>query len=174
MWIGGLLILGGLLFLMGNLFHFDPWAFVWPAVLMVLGGWLLLRPSLKIPGAASTFLFIGNVNRAGAWQVQSQEFLFFIGDVVLDFTQAAIPVGETHLLVNGFIADVKLAIPADLGVKVKSGGFVSTVRLLAQRREGFFAGADLVTPGYEAASRKLVLEVVGFVTEVQVREGVAE
>jgi predicted membrane protein len=170
-WFGVLLIFGGLIFLVGNLFHFNPWPFLWPLGLISVGAWLLLRPVLNLPGTASTFLIIGNFTRSGPWQMQSQELYFFIGEVNLDLTQAVIPMGESRLRVVSFIADVKAVIPPGVGVKVSSAGFVSSAHLPDQRRESFLTGFDIESPDYAAADRKLVLEVSGFVSEVRVKGG---
>lgn len=52
---GCVLIIAGILFLLGNLFHFDVWAVLWPLFLITLGGrllWRTLRKANVITGDA--------------------------------------------------------------------------------------------------------------------------
>jgi hypothetical protein len=44
-----------------------------------------------------------------------REFWLFFGDVKLDFTQAQLPPGETHIRINGLIGDVDVIAPTDVG-----------------------------------------------------------
>jgi len=169
--LGGTIIVVGLLLLAGNLLNINVWALIWPLGLILLGGWLLLRPRQAAPGTAVDFRFLGEIRRNGAWQVLPEELTAFIGDIDLDFRQAIVPVGETRLHVSGFIGDVHVTIPAGFGLRVTSSAFVTDVRFMGQKHEGFLSPVDFMTPGYAAAERKVLLETAWFVGDMKIREG---
>ena len=171
MFMGIVLVLAGLLFLVSNLLDVDVGLFCWPTALILLGIWMLLRPRLLGPDAAHRMRVFGPIRRDGAWQVTDEEISLFVGDVNLDITQAEIPLGETTVRVSGFVGSVRLLVPEGVGVSVSSGAFVSDVRLLGRRSDGFLAPVSLTSESYEAAERKVRLETAFFVADVRVRQG---
>jgi predicted membrane protein len=167
--IGAAVILRGLLLLIGNLLDVDIGALCWPAGLILLGIWFLVRPQLVRPDTALRMRIFGPIRRVGVWQVTEQELWLFVGDVILDLAQAQVPVGETPIRVFAFVGNIRLYAPEDVGVAVSSIAFVTDARMLGQKRERFLAPAELVSDGYEAAERKVRLEAMGFVTDIRVR-----
>ena len=167
--IGAAVILLGLLLLIGNLLDVDIGALCWPAGLILLGIWFLVRPQLVGPDTALRMRIFGPIRRVGVWQVTEQELWLFVGDVILDLAQAQVPVGETPIRVFAFVGNIRLYAPEDVGVAVSSIAFVTDARMLGQKRERFLAPAELVSDGYEAAERKVRLEAMGFVNDIRVR-----
>jgi hypothetical protein len=168
--LGGTLVVVGLLFLLGNLLGVDVWTLIWPLALIALGGWLLLRPRRSLPGGTSNFLFLGEFKRNGAWQVTPEEMSFFVGDIILDFSQAVIPPGETHMHLSGFVGDVHVIVPAMVGLRVASSGFITDVQFMGQKHEGFLTPVEFANPAYATAERKVLLETAWFVGDIKVRE----
>jgi predicted membrane protein len=169
--LGGTIIVVGLMLLAGNLLNINVWELIWPLGLIVLGGWLLLRPHRAATGANVDFRFLGEIRRNGAWQVTPEEMTAFVGDIDLDFRQAVVPVGETKLHLSGFIGDVHVTIPAGFGLRVVSSAFVTDVQFMGQKHEGFLSPVEFSTPSYAAAERKVLLETAWFVGDMRIKEG---
>jgi hypothetical protein len=164
-----LIILIGLVLLLGNVFDIDVGALCFPAGLILLGAWILLRPRLVGPDTALWLRVFGPIRRRGAWQVADEEIWLFVGDVRLDMTQAEIPLGETRIRVFGFVGNVRLVVPEGVGVSVSSMAFVTDARVLGQRRDGFLVPVHLASDDYETAERKVHLETMSFVADIKVK-----
>ena len=168
--LGLVLVVIGALFLVGNLFHVDAWSLFWPLALVALGGWLLLRPRISPSGAPVNFMFLGEFRRTGAWQAAAEDMAFFIGDIVLDFTQAVVAPGETRIHVSGFIGDVHVVVPAWMGLRVSSSAFVTDINYAGQKREGFLSPVEFTTANYASIDRKVYLDTAWFVGDIKIRQ----
>lgn len=168
--IGTLIVLIGLMSLIGNVFDVDVGAFCWPIGLIALGVWLLLRPQLISSDMAIRLMPLGNVRRHGAWQVADEEIWIGVGDVRLDLTSADVPVGETKFRVFGFVGDVDLLVPENVGVSLSSMAFVTEAKVLGQRRQSFLTPVDYASDGYEMAERKVQLTTGFFVGDITVKQ----
>jgi lia operon protein LiaF len=166
---GFVLVLGGAVLLAGNLFNFNAWALLFPVALIALGVWFVARPVTSLPGGVSTNRFIGDYRRSGPWRAANEEISQFVGDIVLDLSQAEIAPGETQLRINGFVGDVTLLVPAGVGVDLGVTSFVSEVNFFSQHHDAIFAPADFTTPGYAAAERRLRVKCNYFVTDIHIR-----
>jgi len=173
--IGILIIVVGLTFLIGELFDVDTGALCFPVGLIVLGVLLLLRPYLASPGMESQLRLLGDVRRYGDWQVSDEEIWLGVGDIRLDMTGADIPVGETQIRILGFVGDVRVRVPEDVGVSVSCASFVTEARVLGRKHSRlFFAPLQVSSEGYEEAERKLRLEINCFVGDIKVRQASTE
>ena len=170
--IGGAITLVGLVFLIGAVFHIDVGDFCFPVGLILLGVFLLLRPYLLGPDEPVQLKLLGDVRRHGDWQVADEEIWIGVGDVRLDMTEADIPVGETQIRVFGFVGDVRLTVPEGVGVSVSSTSFVTSARVLGQKRDSFLSSIHFASDDYEMAERKVRLEVSYFVGDIRVRRRV--
>jgi predicted membrane protein len=168
--VGIVIIVVGLAWLLGGVFHVDVGLFCLPLVLILLGIYILIRPTMVRPNTALQVTVFGPVRRDTDWQVTDQEIWLFVGDIRLDLTQAQIPKGETLMRVYGFVGNVKVRIPADVGVSIASTAFVSTIRAFGEKREILVAPAHQASEGYEAAERRIRLELFLFVSEVKVEQ----
>ena len=166
--IGSFILLGGIALLFGNIFQIDFWAICWPLVLIIIGVWMLFRPRLIAPGPGLKILPLGNIRRHGVWQLVNEDILMFIGDVRLDLSQAEIPAGETRIGVYGFIGDVDLFVPPDMGVAVSSTAFVTDSKLWGEKRDAFIAPVYQTSDGYETADRKVRLDCYFFILDIDV------
>lgn len=170
LWIGVALLAIGVLYLGAVLLQIDLRGSFWPVLLILLGVFLLLRPSFGGSGR-DDFRFFGDVVRRGPWQVTGRDFWSFIGDVKLDLTEASLPEGETVIRMTAFIGDMKIIAPSDMAIAISTSGLISDARLFGEKRDGFFAPVDMSTPGYDQAVHKLRLEVTGFISGLKVRAG---
>jgi lia operon protein LiaF len=169
LFLGGLLIFLGLLFLFGTLFRINVWAFCWPIGLILLGAWILLRPRMIAPGTPVHVTPLGEINRDGSWRVANEEFWLFVGDAKFDLTHADIPIGETTLRLFGFVGDVELIVPQGVGVAVSSTAFVIDLKIFGQPKENFVMPYSYTSDDYATADRKVRLEVTHFVASVKVK-----
>jgi len=168
---GGFLVLLGLFLLIGTVFNINVWALCWPAFLIILGLFLVFRPRLggMGPDASSDVLLIGDRRRRGDWIVKNEELWLGVGDVELDFTQAAIPPGETMLRFISFVGDVDLFIPSSVGVSVRAAGFVIDADILGRDYDTFLTPVEVSTPNYDTAESRLRIEMTSFVADLKVK-----
>lgn len=166
--IGGIIILLGVVFLVDNLVDINISAFFWPLLLIGLGVWVLARPQLVGRDTIVTQRFLGEIDRSGEWDVQSEEFQSFIADTTLDMTKASLPEGVTHLRFLNFVGDIELIVPEAVGVFVQSSAFVSNVKVNGRKEESFLGPLQMQTEDYKAATSKIRVEATGFVNEIKV------
>jgi hypothetical protein len=169
LFFGGLLILIGVLILAGSIFNVNLWNYFWPVLLILLGVWVLLRP--RWPGAKGPvdIVFFNNLRRKGTWQVKGEEILVFLGDVVMDLTSAEIPSGETVYRIYGFIGDVVLTVPQDVGVSVSSAAFINEVKIFGKKHSSILIPIEATSDTYQAAERKIRLDVAFFISDVKIK-----
>jgi lia operon protein LiaF len=168
--IGIFLISLGLMFLISTIFDIRLGAFCWPAGLILLGAWLLLRPRTVPADTAVTYRIIGDIERYDPWQVSDEEIWSFIGDVELDMTEAVITDGETRISVYGFVGDIKMTVPADVGVTVSSYAIASSTNILGQKNDGVLSPIHVTSDNYKAADRRIRLEATFIAGDVKVRQ----
>ncbi len=167
--LGGFLIFFGLLALASNLFQVNFWTYCWPAGLILVGIWVLVRPNMVSKDTNVSFHLLGDVKRNGAWSATTEEFWIGIGSLELDLTNAIVPLGETKISVYSFVGDLKILIPANLGVKVETGGFISTLKMGDQKQDIFLTSVEVATPGYDQAERRLIIDTVRFVGDSKIK-----
>jgi hypothetical protein len=168
--VGVAAILFGLLLGVGNLLDINVGILCLPMGLILLGVWILLRPWLAGPETELAVHIFGPIRRDGVWQVTDQEYWLFVGDVILDFAQAEVPVGETVIRLFGFVGTTRLYVPEGVGVAVSSTAMVTDAKVLGQRRERFVSLTCLDSQDYEMAERKIRLEVTAFVADIRVKQ----
>lgn len=166
--LGAILVGLGILFFIGSVFHIDVIALCCPVGLIFIGVFVLLRPSLSGMRRITDLRFVGEVKRGGSWQVRDAEYLAFVGEYDFDLTGAEILAGETHLAVNGFVTNVDLRVPPDVGLTVQANGFVTNLRVLDHEEENIASPAEYTTPNYAEAARRINLKLSGFVIELKV------
>ena len=166
---GGIIVLLGVVLLIGSIFKIPFGAVCWPIALILLGVFLLVRPRLAGGNLPVNFILIGDHRKRGTWQVAPEEVWTGIGDVEFDFTQAEIPAGETRLRCYGFIGDIKLRVPAAVGVSVSSMGMITDLNFLGDKQDYIFSPAAVASEGYETAERKIHLETIYFIEGIKVK-----
>lgn len=170
MFLGAVILLLGALFLIGNVFNIDIGDFCWPIGLILLGVFLIVRPRMVQEGTAVTQKFLGDIRRDGVWDVEDEEIWGLIVDLEYDLLQADVPSGETRLRFVGFIGDLELVVPPDVGVAVSSTAVVSEVKMPAAKEENFLTPLRLQTENYKTAERRIHLETTSFISEVKIRQ----
>ncbi len=165
--LGAILVALGVVILGANLLQVSVGAFLWPALLIAVGVWFIMRPRMAPAGRAVTMKLLGDIKRRGSWAAQDEEIWAIIGDVDLDYSHADLPVGETRLRVYGFVGDLEVMVPEGIGVAIQSTAMVCDAKLFGEKQESFVAPVRYATPGYAQAERKLRVETVHFVCDLK-------
>lgn len=116
--------------------------------------------------------FIGDVHMGREhFQLKNTNVSQFIGDTVLDLTNAQIAYGETRINISAFIGDIKVYIPndMDLGISVNSSSFIGDMEVLDQSRSGFMSSVQCKTPYYKEAGKKVRINVSAFIGDIKVK-----
>jgi len=167
----GSIILGvGVLLLVGAIFHIDIWGLICPAGMIALGAWLIYRTRRGPGGAEVNLRFVGDIRRRGAWTPQNEETWGFVLDTTLDFTQAELPPGETTFRTGAFVNDIKVTVPAEVGIALSSMAFLSETRINGQHEQTFFLPFEWQSDNYASASRKVIIRPFCFVAEVKISQ----
>jgi predicted membrane protein len=170
LFIGSLLVIFGIVLLLGNIFQINIWALCWPTGLILVGVWLLLRPRFALPSTVVNIRFIEDEKRYGVWQVGNEEFWSFICNVRLDLTQANTPSGETTYHMYGFIGDIDILAPKDVGLSISSNAFITSARINGQKGDSFLVPATYTSENYASLERKIHLETYFFITDLDTRQ----
>jgi hypothetical protein len=86
---GLFLVFLGVVYILGITFNIDTGALCWPAILILVGVWLLARPKFEREG--TKIILIGDFRRKGAWNVTATDVWLGIDDVRLNFSETEIP-----------------------------------------------------------------------------------
>lgn len=166
--LGSLIVLFGLLELAGVLFNIDTGKLCFPLALILLGVYLIFRPRIFRTSPGMKLNFFPNIRRRTTWNAQDEEILMFVGDIKLDLSQANLKTGETTMRVFGFVGDIDVFVPEDVGIKVVSTAFLTTCRLWGTKQDQFVATLEETSLNYEQAEKKYCLETYFFVADVRV------
>jgi len=169
LWIGIIVVVLGVFLLLGELLQFNAGAFLFPAFLVGLGVWLILRPRMLGPHGQVHARILGDVVRSGDWQVKPEELWLIIGDIHLDLTKAQVPEGETTLTVYGFVNDIKLTVPEGIGIGLHCSAFVSEAKMYGEKESAIFMPLDRNSDDYASCTRKVLLRTNNFVSDIKVR-----
>jgi len=166
--VGIAIIVYGCLLLISNLLQINLWSYLWPLALIGLGVWVLLRPR-RSPGAQTKFRLLSETRRRGKWTVRAEEVWSFISGFDLDFTEALIPAGETTLRYHGFVGDIDLKAPDDVGLSVTSTAFFTSVKAFGVEQDCLLTGYETQTSAYRDAERRIRIELLHFVADLNAR-----
>jgi predicted membrane protein len=168
--IGLILILLGIIALMNQVFpNLGIGRFIGPVILIGLGLLLILRPRIAGPDVIVQIPILGDVRKTGVWEVTQHEIWWFVGSSRLDFTEAVFPKGDAVIKIFGFVTDVKVILPDDVGLRVTSSAFVNEYKGLQGKQERFLSLLEDQSANYSSAEKRVNLQTVGFVSEIKIR-----
>ncbi|CAG0933119.1 Protein LiaF [Thermoflexales bacterium] len=168
LFLGGLLVLLGLAFLLANLLQISVWAICFPTSLIFIGVLLLVRPAVFGAVSTSNWHLFGDIKREGEWAVVDEDLWLFFGDARLDLTRAQLPLGETNIRLNGLIGDVNLIVPPEIGVLVVASGVIIDLRTPTDKVERFLSPVRSASPNYATAERKLHVSTTFLIGDIDV------
>jgi predicted membrane protein len=165
--IGILLIVLGLLALISNLTGINFSNFCFPAGLILIGIWVLVRPRMVRDNQVE-FNLIGDYKREGAWAVQPSEIWSGIGTIKLDFNTADVPSGETFIHVYSLVGDVILRPGPAVGLALTANGLINSIKWMGAKQDNFLNSVQLTTADYARAERRVQIEVTTLVGDIKV------
>lgn len=116
--------------------------------------------------------FIGDIHFGqDDWDLTPLNISLFIGDTIIDLTNARIPDGETRINVSSFIGDLKIFIPNDmhLEISVTASAFISDMKVLDRYESGLFKNMQTQTRDYADGDKKIHIAVSTFIGDVIVK-----
>jgi len=167
--LGIVLISLGIIALIDALFEVDLWRFIGPLLLVALGLLLVLRPRMVGSNVHVKMPILGDIRKSGVWEATQHEFWWLVGSNRLDFTNAVFPEGDSTIKIFGFVADVLIIHPEDVGVHIASTAFVSELKSRKGKQEQIFNTLEYQTENYENVEKRVDIQTVSFVAEVRIK-----
>lgn len=168
--IGIILIVLGIFSLLNQVFPgLRIGRFFMPLVLIGLGTLLILRPRVAGPGVMVQFPILGDLRKTGPWKVTDHEIWWFVGSNRFDFSEAIFPNDEATVKILGFVTDIKIIIPEDVGLCVESSSFFTEYNGMLGKEERFLNLLQDQSPNYLQAEKRVNLQIYAFVSEIKVR-----
>lgn len=167
--VGGTIIILGLVLLTSNIFHINIWAICWPTGLILLGILVITRERFISPNTEVDFRIISEIKNPKSFDLSNKEYWAFIGNIRLDLSNAEIQNGTTNLDWYGFVSDIKLVIPPEIGLSINSFAFVTNHNIDGVKKESIGTGLSYTTSNYDNAIKKISIRMYNFVSEVKVK-----
>lgn len=168
--IGTAFIILGAFSIIDILFDINLWSLIFPLILIGLGVLILFRPKRLPEGSKFIFRFINETDKMHSWTVEPAEYLSFVGNMNLDFSEAIIPEGETFINMVTFVNELDIILPTNSGFKLKARGFVHDTEVNGQKTDQILAAFEYETPDYKNQTRKVNIQTLSFVSEVEIKE----
>ncbi len=187
-WVGAIIIVIGLLLLLHNLnlFHLrELWHRYWPALLILLGLWLILKrtltPSQNFPRIDQWTvddqrqqvqyqrLFGDLVIRLDSKDFQGGRVQTIFGDAEIDLRGLAIRAGEKKLQVNGVFGDIEILVPEQVPFRVQSSLVAGEIKILNEKRSGFSLQHTYQSPDYDNARDRLDITISHVFGDIKIR-----
>ena len=166
---GVVLIFLGIIAMIEVFFDVDLWRFIWPLILVGLGLLLIFRTQAAGPQIHILTPILGDLRRSGSWEVTNQEIWWFVGTNRFDLTDAVFPDEEATIKIFGLVAEVKIILPEDVGLRVSSTAFVSEFKGLEGTDERFLSPLNYQSPDYDEKDKRVNLQTVAFVSEIGIK-----
>lgn len=167
--IGAALIVLGVFSLLDVLFDIDLGRFLGPLILIGLGLLLILRPKMAGNNVQVQMPILGEVRKTGTWQVDDLEIWWLVGSNLLDFRNAEFSPGVSIIKLFGFVTDVDIILPEDVGLDISAMAFISEFKGLDHNDDRFLSALQVQSPNFDRAEKKVRLESVAFVSELKVK-----
>lgn len=162
-------ILLGVIALVEVLTDVNLWRFIWPLILVSIGALMLLRPRLSSRDIQVETPILGDVRKYGSWEVGQHEIWLIVGSTRLDFTDAQFIADDANIRVIGFVNDLKIILPENVGLLATSSAFVSEIHGPDIKEERILNTLDYQTPNYEALEKRVKIQTLGFVSEITIK-----
>lgn len=193
---GIMLILAGILFLLdsaGVLAVGELVSDYWPILLILLGGWLVIRKEKEEPKTivsgpladvgigrrveefSTDHINVGNVLGEVRCRIRSTSFTggklsSVLGDVELDLTAAEFAPGEQLVKMDTVLGKIAVVLPAGAAYAIAGDSVLGKVVAGGQYRSGFFPSMEYATPGFKDAPRRIRIDASTVLGEVLVQQ----
>ena len=166
--LGIILIFTGILLIIANLLNISFWSIFWPTGFIGLGVWLIIHQKKCSLTYSTDQKIIGDITYRGAWRLTNKDIYLGIGDIVLDLTQAETPSGKTQIRIYGFIGEIDIRVPKNLGISVSCTGFITDTNILGQKDDKFFATLYRESKNFSTTRKQIQLESTFFISEIKI------
>lgn len=166
--IGSILIIIGIFSIVDALFHINLWSLILPLLLIAIGFFILFRPKSLSDGSDFILRFINEIDEFHANAIKPAEYLSFVSDIKFDLSSATIPDGETTIRFNSFVSEIKISLPENVGLKIAARGFVNNSKIKGKEENNIFAPFEYESPGYDFQTRKVFIQTLSFVSEIEI------
>lgn len=168
--IGIVLIALGIFSLLNQIFPgLKIGRFFLPLFLIGLGALLIIRPRIAGPGVNVHFPIFGDIRKTGNWEVTHQEIWWLVGSSRFDFSTAVFTNHDVLIKVIGFVADIRIILPEDVGLCVETTAFVNEYSGMEGKQERFLSPLVEQTPNYQTADKRVKVQVFAFVSDIKVK-----
>jgi len=167
--IGSILIILGVFSIIDALFGINLGTLIFPLILIGLGVLILFRPKTSPAGNNLILRFVGETDKSHEWTVEPAEYWAFVGSMKLDFSKAIIPEGETSIVLYSFVNELEITLPTDAGLRLAARGFVQNTKVMGHNEDHIFAPFEYETPDYAIQTRKINIQSLSFVSEVEIK-----
>ena len=127
-------------------------------------------PAASAPVAPATYhKSLGDIEMVGPMILGPSRFETFMGEIKLDLTRAVIPDGETAISANTVVGEVRVLVPADVGVAARVGTLLGSAEVLGRKGGSLVTDEMAVSEDYATATRRLRIEARTVLGDVAVR-----
>ncbi len=92
----------------------------------------------------------------------------FVGTTRLNFSEAVFPEGTAKIKIFGFVNDVKLLIPEEVGMHLGSLAILSDYHGTERNEEHFFGVLEDQTENFIDAEKRVDIQINSFIAEIHV------
>jgi len=150
----------------------------WPLILVIIGGYLILKSHRHRNGISEIGLKAGdrsyvtdheNVIQSNTFgdvnvaidtkDFQSGQIKTVFGDVKVDLSKLDIVEGERRLYLSAVFGDIKVNVPKDLPLKIYASNTAGDINIFDEKRSGFGQTHTFISPNYNAAKKKLFITI---------------
>lgn len=141
LFIGGLLILLGVLMLGNNLniFEFDfswIWGAIWPTLLIIIGFNLLQGAKGK---GKTNWAIMGGVDKTKTpWKLENGNYLALMGGITLDLDTAILEEGEYFLNCTAIMGGIEIRVPQHLNVTCEGNAILGAIEFFKEESGGIY------------------------------------
>lgn len=167
LYTASVLIFVGAVSLINIYFDLHLWRIIFPALLILLGVWLVFSPKAREKFTFTKFSILGDTILDG----QDEHILMGIGDAKLDLEGLSLPPGENEMKITGLIVDVKVRSSQANGIKILSNSLVTNAKVMGEEETDILYPFEYVSENYEGAEIKVRLLIESLICEVKVKHG---
>ena len=137
------------------------------------------RAKTKGSGCVATYVGLIRDNSHGK-QVASVEYRDIDGKAVERLNAIAADakkkwhlenVAFTHRVGKLNVGDINLVAPVDAGISVAASGFLTSAKIFGRKQDTFLATERYISEGYAEAARRLHIETLMFVNDLDIKQG---
>jgi predicted membrane protein len=181
--LGGILILFGVLFLLDNFYYIDFGDVIstyWPLILVAIGIKIIYdRRDPRVEGEESRETFAATAGEGGKsskdglsesnvfgdiqLQAASENFRGgsvsnVFGDIKLDLSEIKLDRGLTNVFISGVFGDVTVITPKGIPFKARTNSVAGDILVRGNKKEGLFTKLEHIEGEYDKAAEKLYIQ----------------